>query len=485
VVEWSYDLLDEEERRLFEDLSVFAGRFDLDDAQAVAGGPGPAPAAAVLRLAERSLLLRHSPERLSPPVSGRHPPSAGGARTQFSMLESLREFGRRRLAERGTMADVCRRHAEHLVAVAGEADRLLQSPAEADGVALVAAHLDELRAAQAWLREHDPAAGLELVTRLRLYALFRISSEVYAWTEAMAETGAGGDALPLVLGSAAQGTWMRGDFARARALAAAGVDAAGGNRVLARQARETQGDIALFDGALAEAAARYHEAGEQFLAAGEPAAAVAAVSGGEALALAYQGDVEAGAALARRWLHLAEEIAVPSALAFAHYGVAEIAATAGDVAAAERHARIAVEVAVPVESRFALGIAGVTLATLLARTGRTTEALARYRDVVDVFHRSGTWAPQWVALRSLVDLLERAGNPRGAAVLLGALTASPTAAPAYGPDAELLDAARKRLDETLGSEELARLAGQGAALSDDAAIGQALRALDAVLTTGP
>lgn len=464
VVEWSYDLLDQEERRAFEDLSVFAGRFDLDDARAVAGGDRPGSPAAVLRLAERSLLIRHD-----------------GAPTRFSMLESLREFGRRRLAGRAGLADACRRHAEHLRTVVARAEALLQSPDEAQGVAVVAAHLDELRAAQGWLRDHDPAAGLALVSGLRLYALFRISSEVYAWTEAMADTGTTTDDFPLVLGSAAQGAWFRGDFARARAMAQAGVDAAGGRRILARQALETQGDITLLDGALDDAAVRYHDAAEQFLAAGEPAAAVAALAGGEALAVAYQGHIDTGEAVARQALDLAESIGVPSALAFAHYGVAEVAATAGDLGAAEHHARVALDVARPVESRFVSGIAGVTLATLLSRTGRTAEACAHYRDVVSVFHRSGTWAPQWVALRTLVDLLERAGNPGGAAVLLGAVTASPTAAPAYGADAARLDETRARLAAALGPAEVVRLVDLGAGLGDDAAISHAIRALDAVL----
>jgi predicted ATPase/DNA-binding SARP family transcriptional activator len=481
VVEWSYDLLDDDERLAFEDLSVFAGRFDRDAAQAVAGGGKPVPAGAVLRLAERSLLMRHAPERLSPPLSGGHPPSPGGAHTRFSMLESLREFGRRRLAERGGLADACRRHAEYLVTVAERADVLLQTPDEASGVALVAAHLDEFRAAQGWLRDHDPAAGLALVARLRRYALYRISSEVYAWTEAMADSGAETDDLPLALGSAAQGAWVRGDFARARALARAGVEAAGPQRILAREALSTLGDIALFDGALADAAACYHDAAQQFLAAGEPIGAVAATAAGEALALAYQGQLDDAAALAQEALERAESIGVPTALAFAHYGVAEVATTAGDDKTAEHHARMAVESAAPVESRFAFGIAGVTLAALLSRTGRTAEACARYRDVVDVFHRSGTWAPQWVGLRTVVDLLERAGNPTGAAVLLGALTSSRTAAPAYGADAELLEAIRQRLDAVLGLPQAAHLVAQGGELSDDAAIGHAIRALDDVI----
>jgi tetratricopeptide (TPR) repeat protein len=464
VVEWSYDLLDDDERRAFEDLSVFAGRFDLEDAEAVAGVDKPVSAGLVLGLAERSLLMRHE-----------------GAPTCFSMLESLREFGRRRLAARGGLEAACRRHAERMVTLAARAGALLHSRDEAVGVSVVNAHLDELRAAQAWLRAHDPAAGLALLAPLWTFAQFRISSEVFAWAEAMADTGADTDDLPVVLGAASKGAWFRGDFTRAQALAESGVDAAGSRRVLARVALETQADIALLSGRLDDAAGLYHEAVAHFLAAGEPLGAATNLAGGEALALAYEGRTEAAARLARRALELAETAGIPSALAFVHYGLAEIAAAEGDDVGAERHARAALEHAAPVDCRFVRGIAGVTLATLLSRTGRTAEACARYRDVVDVFHRSGTWAPQWVALRTVVDLLEQAGNPGGAAVLLGAVAGSPTAAPAYGADAARLGATRRRLEAALGSEEVARLVALGAGLGDDAAISHAIRALDAVL----
>jgi len=73
TVEWSYQLLDEQERRVFRAVSVFPGPFTLEAAEAVAGrDAGPA----VLRLVDCSLLV---------------PPRAGpDGRFRYSMLETLR-----------------------------------------------------------------------------------------------------------------------------------------------------------------------------------------------------------------------------------------------------------------------------------------------------------------------------------------------------------------------------------------------------------
>src|ERR1017187_295635 len=84
TVEWSYQLLDEQERRVFRAVSVFPGPFTLEAAEAVAGrDAGPA----VLRLVGGSLLV---------------PPRAGpDGRSRYGMLETLRAYGRRLLAQAG------------------------------------------------------------------------------------------------------------------------------------------------------------------------------------------------------------------------------------------------------------------------------------------------------------------------------------------------------------------------------------------------
>jgi predicted ATPase len=84
AVEWSYRLLDKQERAVFRAVSVFPGRFTLEAAEAVAG---PGAGAVVLRLVECSLLV---------------PPRAGpDGRSRYRMLETLRAYAAGLLAGEG------------------------------------------------------------------------------------------------------------------------------------------------------------------------------------------------------------------------------------------------------------------------------------------------------------------------------------------------------------------------------------------------
>ncbi len=84
TVDWSYQLLHEQERRVFRQVSVFPAGFTLEAAEAVAGaGAG----LAVLHLVDCSLL-----------VSPRPGPDG---RSRYAMLETLRAYGNRLLAEAG------------------------------------------------------------------------------------------------------------------------------------------------------------------------------------------------------------------------------------------------------------------------------------------------------------------------------------------------------------------------------------------------
>jgi non-specific serine/threonine protein kinase len=153
TVDWSYDLLDERERRVFARLSVFVGGWTLEAAEAVAAGGGIAPADvldALSRLVETSLVtFAEQPD--------------GAAR--YRLLETLRLYGRQELAASGEEAAVRERHAAHVLAHAEAQSRRTQgaSTLAARDFGWFARETDNVRAALDWLRDRgDAERGLRL-----------------------------------------------------------------------------------------------------------------------------------------------------------------------------------------------------------------------------------------------------------------------------------------------------------------------------------
>jgi len=150
AVEWSYQLLDEHEQRVFRRLSVFPAGFTLAAAETVAG---PGAGLAVLRLVDCSLLVA--------------PRVGSDGRSRYVMLETLRAYGARLLGEAGEQEQAAAALAGWALGVAEEAAAGLQTRAgDRDAARWLEAEDATVRQVLAWARGHDPAVALGLAAAL-------------------------------------------------------------------------------------------------------------------------------------------------------------------------------------------------------------------------------------------------------------------------------------------------------------------------------
>lgn len=464
VVEWSEALLDDDERALFAEMSVFAGSVGADDVAAVTGRP--ATLETLCRLADRSLVIT----------------DATGSRARFGMLETIREHAQARLTASGRADKLVRRHAEHFVAAAVVADRDLRTPGEADAGHRLDEILPELRAAHHWARAHDFELAVQLSAALHLFAQTRVRDEALHWAALLATDlpadGTPGAPAAIVLASAAHRAVSNGDLASARTLAERGLAAARNARERAN-ALELIGDIHVFEGRLDDA-----------VSAARELVAVAAQSADPHLVVV--GTIELSLPLAYAGRHSeAEDLLGSLGLdrsALSPTDQAWLAYTEGEIildrdpdralAALER----AISLADSVENRYVGGVARVSDCSLRARAGDTADALAAFASVIRHWRRCGAAIHQLTTLRNLVVLLQRVGAAAEAAELLGTVRTLELR-PTYGDEAARLDVADQWARSVLGDEELGRRLAAGAARNLDEASLHALSWIERLRTS--
>ncbi|WP_440553472.1 ATP-binding protein [Streptomyces sp. SCPE 10] len=133
VVDWSWDLLDERERTVLREVSVFAGGWDLAAAEAVCTGPA---ADLIGALVDKSLVVA-TPDA---------PDVPGGMR--YRMLETIHEYATERAADTpGLRAAAERRHRAWVRSLVERAEPLLRSAEQLPWIARLETDLDNVRAA--------------------------------------------------------------------------------------------------------------------------------------------------------------------------------------------------------------------------------------------------------------------------------------------------------------------------------------------------
>jgi predicted ATPase len=151
TIAWSYDLLEEPEKRLFGRLAVFVGGCTLAAAEAVCNADGGLEGDildSVAGLVDKSLLRRETQADGEP---------------RLLMLETIREYALERLAASGEAEAIQRQHATFFLQLAEEADPKVRSAEQASWYRRLEVEHDNLRAALRWTLERKASEmGLRL-----------------------------------------------------------------------------------------------------------------------------------------------------------------------------------------------------------------------------------------------------------------------------------------------------------------------------------
>jgi DNA-binding CsgD family transcriptional regulator len=154
TLDWSFALLEDSERRLFNRLSIFAGGWTLKAAEAICTADGIEPGDVLdllSRLVDQSLVVADH----------------RGSQVRYRLLETMRQYAAEKLADSGESTSIGRRHRDWFLAQAESSPLHLFDPQH---VAWLAEELDNLRTALRWSIERtEVEVGLRLATAMSAF----------------------------------------------------------------------------------------------------------------------------------------------------------------------------------------------------------------------------------------------------------------------------------------------------------------------------
>lgn len=223
MIDWSYDLLTDQEKAIFQGLSVFVGGWELAAAEQVCANNGIEDwevLDVLSSLAEKSLVQVNE--------------SHVGER-RYHLLETVRQYAWERLQEAGEKEASCTRHRDYFLNLAAAAEDQMQGAGSAAAIPPVRTEMDNFRAALQWSLEepHGAEAALRLGAYLNYFWAHEGSySEGRDWLVKALAKAEGVKAPPAwqarALAGAAWFTLIRGLPEPAQQLAESGVRAAEG-----------------------------------------------------------------------------------------------------------------------------------------------------------------------------------------------------------------------------------------------------------------
>ena len=422
AIAWSYDLLEDSERRLLERLSVFAGSFGTVEAEAVAdraGDLGIDIIDGISTLAEHSLVQ----------------PAPSSFVARFRLLSTVRMFAADRLAARGDGDEVRRMHARTYLAIAEEIAPQLPAPGQVALHDRLAQEHDNLRAAVDWAIS---SGEVDLAQRLaaaqwRFWQGRGHIEEGWATVQRiLAMPGSDAPTLGRValLDAAGGVTWWMGDLAAADRFYEEQVDVA-----------RSLGDRAVLANALFNLS---HSR-------------------------VVSDDRVASEAIRAEATRLFEEIGDRRGAARIDWITANVLVIEDPAAAADMLETL-LERYRALDDRFYVAMAGGSLSWALLATGRYDESLEPALKAFQIAVEARDLGAATIAVREVEIVFHLIGNPHAAAILEGAFEAlcsryAISTPPAFSEHARRLWPGPAALRDALGESEFERLRESGAQLS--------------------
>ena len=209
LIDWSYDLLNDSEKRLLQRLAVFAGGWTLDAAEHVCAGEGVEERGVLdllTSVADKSLVLAEQND--------------GDYR--YRLLETVRQYAQDKLLESGVDQAVRTRHHDYYLALAEEAEPKLLGAEQIEWLQHLEVEHENLRAALNWsLVPARSEGGLRLCGALLVFWVTRGHlSEGRAWCARVDEKAEGKERTAeraKMLNAAGHLAQLQGDYPAARA----------------------------------------------------------------------------------------------------------------------------------------------------------------------------------------------------------------------------------------------------------------------------
>ena len=373
LIDWSWDLLSDDDRRLLAGLSVFAAAWSLDAATyvvSVADGTPPDrmnTLDGLARLVDRSLVVAEPSEE-----------------THYHMLETIRQYARDRLVDMGDAESLRAAHLGYCLDLALQAERPLMGPEMMFWLRRLDSETNELRAALDWGLQADPERAIRLT--IALIPFWRARAFGSEAVDAVIRAVAAAERLPPAPAEAAGDRTIQ----MARLLAAAAM------------AESVWGSGGRAPGYAKRAVALAAET--------DDLETKADALSSQAMAAAFSGHVEDAIQLQDSVVELAERRGDAWMVTMVEASAALSALAVRDLATAERHQARATQAAARSGNPSAIAFATLNRGRILSWAGRLDEARPWFAQAEQAYQAIGDLRFVLVARSDFGHALRRGGE---------------------------------------------------------------------------